>query len=253
MRNAGITCICFYMLFPLYAHAQRNQLSDSSIFQVLFKASYAYQFPMLDMAKRFGQNSNIGGAFEVKTASNISIGVKGSFLFGRLVREDTILKGIATKQGYHIDQGGQQATVYDDQRGFTVIGYAGKIFPLSEGNKNSGICVQLGAGVMRHKIRFDWRESTILQLNKEMLKGYDRLSFGPAGELFVGYLFLSKSRMVNFYGGIEYTLAYTKSLRGYNYDTMQYDTQTRTDALWGIRAGWVLPFWRREKKEFFYY
>lgn len=250
--NNRILLLLFLFIFkPVYAQLPGKQ--DSAVLNVLFKASYAYQIPSMDLAKRFGNNSNICSEGEIKFASNFTLGVKGTFIFGKQVREDSILRGIATSQGYHIDKGGELATVYNDERGFTVMATLGKIFPVFKSNANSGPCIQVGAGMLRHKIRYDWRQSDLPQLSKELLKGYDRLTFGPAIEVFAGYMYLSKNRLINFYGGIEYVTAWTKNRRGYNYDTMQYDTALRRDALLGIRAGWVLPVYRKEKKEFFYY
>lgn len=243
----------FFWLVFMPAFAQNSSKPDSSVLNVMFKASYAFQIPSMDLSKRFGNNSNVGAEGEIKFASNFTLGIKGSFLFGKQVREDSILKGIATLQGYHIDKGGELATVYTDERGFTIMVNAGKVFPIFKSNKNSGPCIQIGAGILRHKIRYDWRQSELPQLSKGLLKGYDRLTYGPAVEVFAGYLFLSKNRLINFFGGVEYTMAWTKNRRGYNYDTMQYDNVLRQDALFGIRAGWILSIYRKEKKEFIYY
>ncbi|CAG0985624.1 hypothetical protein FLAV_02016 [Flavobacteriales bacterium] len=252
LASSHILWVLFLFIFkPVFGQLTGKQ--DSATLNILFKASYAFQFPSMDLAKRFGNNSNICSEGEVKFASNFTMGVKGAFIFGKQVREDSILNGIATSQGYHIDKGGELATVYNDERGFTVMATVGKIFPIFKSNANSGPFVQLGVGMLRHKIRYDWRQSNLPQLSKELLKGYDRLTYGPAIEVFAGYMYLSKNRLINFFGGVEYTMAWTRNRRGYNYDTMQYDTVLRKDALLGIRAGWILPIYRKEKKEFFYY
>jgi hypothetical protein len=243
----------FFLLAFIYANAQNASKPDSAVLNIMFKASYAFQIPSMDLAKRFGNNSNVCTEGEIKFASNFTLGLKGSFLFGKQVREDSILKGIATSQGYHIDKGGELATVYTDERGFTIMMSAGKVFPVFKSNKNSGPYINIGAGILRHKIRYDWRQSDLPQLTKDLLKGYDRLTYGPAVEVFAGYMYLSKNRLINFFGGVEYTMAWTKNRRGYNYDTMQFDNILRQDALLGIRAGWILSIYRKEKKEFIYY
>ena len=45
-------------------------------------ATYAYQWPGGDLAKRFRGNSSIGGGFMVKTRSNWLIGAEGNYIFG---------------------------------------------------------------------------------------------------------------------------------------------------------------------------
>ena len=51
--------------------------------------------------------------------------------------------------------------------------------------------------------------------------------------------------MVNFYGGIEISEAFTKNRREMNFDTGLKDNKARTDMLYGIRIGWVFPLYKR--------
>jgi hypothetical protein len=143
------------------------------------------------------------------------------------------------------------------ERGWVFMGRVGKVLTkvpftkLDAGlNPNSGFLLMLGAGMVQHKIQI---KSNALALTEDMIKGYDRLSNGPALSQFLGYLFLSNNRLVNFYFGIECIQGWTQNRRGYNYDTMQEDTKTRMDIMTGIKLGWVLPLYKKVPDEFYYY
>jgi hypothetical protein len=63
---------------------------------------------------------------------------------------------------------------------------------------------------------------------------------------------MGKSRIVNFYFGFEFVQAWTKSLRDYNFDDMEYTDENRFDALYSFKLGWFIPVNRRVPKEFYY-
>jgi hypothetical protein len=110
-----------------------------------------------------------------------------------------------------------------------------------------------GGGIMQHKIHIVNSGNTAPQLDDEYKKGYDRLTNGFALTEFVGYKHLSRNRVWSFYGGIEFTQAFTVSRRDYNFDTMSADEAGRFDQLLGFRIGWVFPLYGRQPKEFYYY
>jgi hypothetical protein len=58
--------------------------------------------------------------------------------------------------------------------------------------------------------------------------------------------------MWNFYIGIELMQAFTMNRRSYNFDTMETDYTKRTDLLFGLRAGWILPLYARAPKAYYY-
>jgi hypothetical protein len=96
-------------------------------------------------------------------------------------------------------------------------------------------------------------QQKIAALSGELVRGYDRLSGGPSLTQFVGYLFLSQRRMVNFYFGVEFYEAFTRSYRQLNYDTGLRDTKQRTDILTGFRFGWLLPLYKKRPDEYYFY
>jgi len=236
---------------PLIASSQKN-IRDSSLAFPMIGATGAWMIPGGDLADRFGNNFNIGGVFQVKTKSNIVFGLDGQFLFGNKVNENTILDSLGTGRGGIISAQGEFADVVLYERGFKFELKTGKIFPVLGPNKNSGIFTSLAAGVMQHKIRIENQGSSIPSIEKEYKKGYDRLSNGFCYTLFAGYMNFSNSRLVNFYAGFEFTHALTQNRRSFNFDTREQDQKKRNDMLFGIRAGWVIPVYKRAPKDYYY-
>ena len=245
----------FIVCLLLFANPNFSQVSvkDSSVFIPLVKMSYAIQLPEGDLAKRFGLNSAVNVAMIFKTKKNLMYGIEGSFIFGNQIREDGILDSISTSDGQIINSNGQFATVRQFERGFIVMAKFGKLFPVLGSNPNSGIFCVGGIGFLQHKVRIDDLGNTSPQLSKEYKKGYDRMTNGIAVTEFIGYQYLSNKRMVNFFFGFEFYQAFTKSRRSWDYDLMRADTQNRFDLLYGFRAGWILPLYKKAPDEFYYY
>jgi hypothetical protein len=240
-------------LFPAFLQAQvKLNVKDSINKSLCIIGSYAFQFPGGDMADRFGVNSNVGLAAIYKNKKNWFYGGQWSFMFGDKVKENTMLLGIATADSFVIDQEGTYAQIRFYERGMNLSFYGGKLFPVLSPNKNSGILLMGGLGGIYHKIRIEDVGNRAPQLRGDYKKGYDRLTGGLAVSEFVGYWFMSKSRLVNFYGGFDLSQNFTKSMRSWNIDQMAADTKQRTDLLYGFRVGWVLPLYKRQERQYYY-
>lgn len=241
----------FIVLFSASASAQR--VKDSLINVSLVRISYAFQMPGGDLKDRFGLNSNMGIDYLYKFKSNWVLGAKIHFLFGNDVKEDQMFTKISTHKGYVLTRDGYYTDLRIYERGFEMALQAGRIFPLIGPNKNSGFLLTGSAGLLQHKIRIETIGNTTPQLGSEYKKGYDRLSNGLAFSEFIGYQYLDNQRLINFFGGFEFTQAFTQNRRSYNYDTMSRDTRRRLDLLSGFRAGLILPLYKRLPKDFYYY
>lgn len=250
------TRLTLLLLFTLSFTAVKAQKSirDSVIFTNLIYANYALQFPGHDMADRFGMNSQVGPGFMIKTGSNWLFGAEGNFLFGDQVNnEANILKNIETSDGNIIDMEGIYADYRFNERGFSGILKFGKLIPVWGPNRNSGILVTLGGGYLQHKIYIEHRDKTAPQITGDYLKGYDELKRGFASNFFLGYLYLGNSQKVNFFAGIDFTLAMTSYVRPYSFAEMKYNSGTFTDTFTGIKIGWIIPVYKRAPKDFYYY
>ena len=245
--------ISYWLLAFSYYSASQTNVKDSALTFSMVKLSYAFQEPGGDLAKRFGYNSNVGLDFSIKTKHDFIVGANGSLLFGNQIKENGILDSLKNSSGWIINQNGIPSTVRLFERGFTVSIYIGKMFHVFAPNPNSGIVVYVGPSYVNHKIKINDIGHQVPELTTNYLKGYDRLTAGFGVHEFIGYFYFGNTRLVNFFGGIELTQAFTKSLRKYNYDLMQPDTTPRKDFFYGIRVGWILPLYRKLPQQYYYY
>lgn len=243
--------LILFTFYQQFAHSQAH-VKDSLLLAPLVGISYSYQIPSGDLKTRFGNNSNLGAMFLLKTKSNWLIGADYSFLFGNKLKENGILDSIKTDKGFIIDQNGQYAQTRLYERGYTASLKFGKLFPYFSPNKNSGFIFMASLGMLQHKIRIEDIGNSSPHLSPEYRKGYDRLTNGLAISEFVGYLLLSNNRLINAFGGFEFTQAFTQSRRSYNFDTMERDTKKRKDYLSGFRLGIILPLYKRGPQDFYY-
>lgn len=244
-------CCLAFLFWVQISYAQKS-VKDSSIAFTMLGASFQYQFPGGDLAERFGNNMNAGGFLNYKFANNWLIGLDGNFLFADKVREDGILDSISTDAGFIIAETGEYAKVYLYERGFQFTLKAGKLIPILGPNKNSGILVTAGAGLLQHKIKIDVDKDDVPELSREYKKGYDRMSNGLALTEGISYMHCSNRRLLNFMIGFECTQAFTQNRRSYNFDTMQRDTKKRIDLLYGVKVAWFFPLYRHSVNTFYY-
>ncbi len=236
----------FIILIAFYAHAQM----DSARALPLVGVSFGGQLPGGDLEQRFGPNLSAGGAFMYKTKKNWLLGVDANYMFGRNVKED-VLVNLKTVTGSVIDNDGFPADLRITERGIGVHVIGGKVFKFFSRNPNSGLMVTVGAGYLQHKINLYDAQQRIAAIKGELRYGYDRLTLGFSTSQFVGYLYLSENRLLNFYFGVETVQAFSKSLRKLNYDTGLTDTKQRLDLLYGLKFGWILPLYKKRPKEFY--
>ncbi|MCH8318494.1 MAG: hypothetical protein IIA88_08365 [Bacteroidetes bacterium] len=249
----GALCAILYALSPFTLIAQ---IKDTAANIPVFFVNTGYELPGGDMADRFGNNAEIGGGFFFKTKSNWIFGIDGNFLWGNNVKEDNILDSIKTESGEIIGSDGLFAEVRISERGMKLpFVKIGKLWncKILKTNANSGCFVLIGYGLLQHKIKIQDITRTVPQLAGDYVKGYDRLTNGAAITESFGYLYLDKKKRINFFINFEFTQAWTKSRREYNFDTMTKDETRRFDTLWGIKFGWLMPIYKKVPDEYYYY
>ncbi len=241
----------FITILSLFCSSLLAQgVTDTTLNIPMVSVNFSGQKPYGDMADRFGENLSIGGSFLFKARRKWVLGVEGAYFFGKNVREN-VLSQLKTNESFVIDNEGFPADLRVTERGFNAYVVVGKIFPKLGNNPNSGLIINFGFGYLQHKIKLYDAGQKIAAIKGDMVKGYDRLSGGFAMEQFIGYLFLSGNRLVNIIAGFEFHEAFTKSYRGFNYDTGLSDTKQRNDYLIGFRIGWVLPLYKRTQDFYF--
>jgi hypothetical protein len=233
----------------------QGDVTDTSLSIPMFYATYTYQFPGGDLKDRFGNNSAIGGGFLWKTNQNWLWGAEYLYLFGGDVKiEDQILTNLKTEDGTIINMAGNFTNFSIYERGYYLSGRIGKVIPLLNANPNSGIFATYSLGYFQHKIRIEVDQNSAPQLVDDYKRGYDRLTGGFCMSEFVGYLFLSKSRLLNLSAGVEFSQAWTRPMRDINFDTGEPDkVQKRFDPLTGIKIAWIIPLFKRLPEKFYYY
>ncbi len=248
--------IPFFCLF--LASTTAAQTPDSTKFIkkpsriVMVTTGGKVQYPLFDMSKRFGYNGQPSLDITVKNQKNWIFGVNGGIMFGNVVKDST-LRNVAVSETFVIDENGRLSNIVLTQRGWNVFATAGKLFATNPKNINSGIVTQFGMGILQHKIRVENSSNFAPPIEEEYKKGYDKLTNGVAFNQFLGYMYLSKNKRVNYYVGLDLTEAITKNRRSVNFDTRMPDTAARFDVLVGIKAGWILPLYKRREQDFLYF
>ena len=243
-----ILILCLLSSFNVFSQIS---IRDSVINTGMFSANYSYNIPIGDLAKRFGENSTVGGKFSYKTNKNWIFEFQGDFMFGGNVKE-TFGDSIRTSTGDIIDGNGAYADIRTFERGFTFFLRAGKIFPIIGPNKNSGITLTNGFGFMQHKIRIENPDNVTPQIAGDYKKGYDRLTNGFAMNQFIGYTHFGNNRLYSFYIGLEITEAWTKNRRSFNFDTKTADNTSRFDGTCGLKFGWIFPLYKKVPHQYYY-
>ena len=239
--------------FSLLGLSAQSNVRDSIIGAFVPHVSYSYQFTSGDIAKRYGDNSTIGAGLRYKTKKNFIFSADLNFIFGSDIKNtDSILWMVLTKEEFIIDGNGTYALYALYERGYNFNFSFGKIFPVFSPNPNSGLMVTAGLGYTVHRMKIDNQHRTAPQISDDYAKGYDMLTGGLSLNQFIGYFYMGNSKFANFYGGVEFHQAFTKSLRDWNFSTMQKDNNKYIDYFIGIKVGWMLPIYNRAPDKFYY-
>jgi hypothetical protein len=244
--------ISLYLLFLVHLPCYSQNLKDTCISIPLTGLHFSGQLAFQDLATRYGNTANVGIPFLYKTSKNWLIGIEGNYFFGTKINEENHLSNLKNSEGVITANDGAPGRLRLTERGLNFYLTIGKILPFFNVNKNCGPLVWAGAGYMQHKINIYDIGKNIPQLSGDLINGYDRLTGGFSFTGFLGYLYLSKNKLANFYAGFEFNYGFTKSLRVYQFDTMKKDNFNRQDTQLGFRVGWILPLYKRIK-EFYYY
>ncbi|MBL4585775.1 MAG: hypothetical protein JKX84_01760 [Flavobacteriales bacterium] len=231
-----------------------TQVKDTTLGTFLFRASYAAQIPVGDYADRYGFTNSIGASLSYKTRKNWFFSLGGHYIFGNKVAgRDSLLSELLTSSNIVIGSTGTPALINISHQGYMLNFQVGKIFPWAGPNPNSGFIFTLGGGFMEYWIRYRSQGNTVPQLLDEYRKGYDRLSNGLFLQQFIGYHLQGSTRLLNFYGGFEFTQGFTGNRRSYDIPTRSVNTEKYLDLFFGIRIGWMMPFYKRNQEAYYYY
>ncbi len=244
----------FLFYYSINYSSAQSSINDSSIFMPLLKLGYSNNFPTADLKNRVGYTSSLNVRLEIKLKNQFIVGGRYDFLFGNNFKDSGMLKDLANSDGQIINVNGQYGSYEMLQRGHHLGMYIGRLFPVFSPNPNSGIIVTAGLGLLAYRVNFNNISGDIVQFTSNYVAGYDRYTSGVSLTQYVGYRYMSKNKLMNFYGGIEFNQAYTKVRRDYQVDYEINDPRfgMRNDNFWNIQIGWILPIYKRSPKEFYY-
>lgn len=241
--------LVFLFLLVISTTFGQDEASEKKI--IFFAPNYGMQFPLGDLKNEFGIGSNVGLELGLLTAKNLFFSIHGDQLFGNNVKDTTILDHLMDENLNIIDQNGQIADILLLERGFNFQFKAGYLFPLN--NETSGVLAYATIGYHQHRIKIDVKNDNVPQLNDEYKKMYDQMVAGPMTSVFLGYLNISRSSGIHFYGGLEFGRAFSKNQRSYNYINGGPINGIRNDSFVAIKLGWIIPVSKRTTKEFYYF
>ncbi len=251
-KISGVILLTFFCGLVNISMAQVS-IKDSAVFAPIIDFSYSYKMPGNDLAKRFGNHSEVGVSFLIKDRKNFLYGIEWNYLFGGVVNELDFADQFRDANGGILANNGLYSEIYFVERGFNMSARFGKIFNLLAVNPNSGIMLIVGAGILQHRIKIEDKFQEVPLLSGDgYYQGYDRLTNGLLLTQFLGYRLLSSRRMVNVFGGIEFSQGFTQNQRAYNFDTGIHDDTKRLDSSWGLKLGFSLPLYKPAPKEYYY-
>ena len=245
--------LIFTILFTSISICQEIEEKTIEDNIIMFSLNHALQIPGGDLAKRFGNNSDISGTIMYKMKNNLLLSLETGFLFGGQVKENNLFNAIDGNNGSLISQNGEIPIIRLFQRGTRMDFNIGKYFTIPMEKSESGIVISIGIGYLYHKIFIETLTIELPQLNEELIKGYDRLCAGITTKQFIGYMHFSKKNNIRYLIGLESIQAFTKSLRGYNYNTQSIDNAQRKDYLFGFKTGFIIPINQRKVERYYIY
>lgn len=262
LRRVGVFVFTVFLSLSLGAQVNVN---DSIIRAFIPNISYAFQLPGGDVADRYGNNSTIGFGGILKTSKNVLYSVDVNYIFGNKIHNaESILWMVETQSGHVIDGNGTFALFALYERGYSLNFRVGKIFNVLNPNPNSGLMVRGGIGFLTHRMKIDNQHQTAAQISGDYAKGYDQLTGGINLNEFIGYFFMGKNRVTNFYAGFEFYQAFTKSMRDRDFNKVLFDQETQTykveghdnnnyiDLFFGFKVAWMIPIYSRAPDKYYY-
>jgi len=240
------------LTFVKIANAQNDSIKPINV--PLLGVDYGFNLPASDLKGHFKAFNSVGLSAGYKLASNWQFSLGGAALFGNKVNTLAPVKHILNEDSLINATNGTLAQYAILMRGLSIGLKVGKIITIDESNPNSGILLQLGAGFLQHKIRYEDLQSQVPQFQGDYVKLIDRLTGGIYINQAVGYQLFSNNRLVNFNVVFELTEGFTKSLRSYNLNAANpTDDSGRLDLFYTLKLTWMLPFYKKSTSSNTYY
>lgn len=196
-----------------------------------------------------------------KYKSNWLVTIDGNLWMGQdnLKNRMESLGSVYSRDSIVIGAGGSDADETCFNRGFSVMGGVGKIFPLDPSrNPNSGIMARVNAGYMLQQTIFMDNRSTSPQLEGDLGLLYDHQRQGLLLGQSIGYWFMSNSaNLFNFYVELGVQQCWSWSTRDYvidyNIGLRGPDNNRYFDLLYTLKLCWMFPLTGKQSHEYHYF
>ncbi len=259
-KIALFVLMIFICRFSFAQTQEKTKESSSEIYSCPVVAfSAAFVFPGADMQSYFGPFWSFGVNPFYKTNKNWLWGLEANMFFGDdNLKSDKmleILSELYTDQNFIISSGGVDAGVVAYNRGYMFSANAGKLFPVTKKNQNSGIVFTFGTGYYQNQIIYQvTADQSTPQIEGDYAKGYDRQARGFQMNQFLGYMYMNNTnKFINFHVGLELVEAWSWSTRDYIFDLHAPDNSTHFDLMYNIKATWMFRIGKGKSKDYYYY
>lgn len=242
-----------------------SQEKDSIRREILFPFSGGAQFTTGDLSQLYGNFLDINTGVIFKSSKGFTTGFQVDYLFESELQDASLFENLANEYNQFIGTGGTPVSPRVKGRGFKMELSFGKIIPLTEKNRNSGIWIQSKIGYMQHKLHFSAGLETYPQLNDSYRKGYDRLAGGMNYSGFIGYLHMppliqhriadipTYSDIYGVFIGLELNRNYAYGQRSYQYDLQSTYTDLNIHNLFALKFGGIFTLNYRRRDGVQYY
>lgn len=233
----------------MFITAGWSQAEDTLPNLLLMDGHYGIGLPFGDLSDRFAEHFTLGSNLTFVSKGKFLAGFNYDFIFGNQTKED-VLSNLKTIDGGIIGRDMQFASVFLRERGHHYSVEGGYFFGKHLKNSISGWFAMVGIGYLRHKIRIVDDFDSVVQILDPYQKGYDRLTAGWSLEQKIGYLYLGKDKLVNFRITLTITEAFTRDLRGYNYNRTEIK-DPRNDIMAGLQVAWIVPIYLTRETRYY--
>lgn len=242
------------LIFSLLQPSAQAQTGVESKRAWLIGVGLSSNFPSGPWTENYRENFSLSTSVGRKFANNIIISTEWSYLFGGEVdNRANILSNLSTSNGEVLNGNGSYAQVNVNQRGTYFNLQIEKILFSPANNENSGWSISAGAGYAWHWLNIDNVGNDSPQLIDDYVAGYDRMSRGFLAHQGIGYMYLSRNKLVNFKVSFEINEIWSQDLRKYHYPTGEINQNVNLNLLYSLKLKWYLPIYLGGKTEEYYY
>lgn len=196
-----------------------------------------------------------------KYKSNWLVSLDGNVWMGndnlknRMERMDNVF----SRDSIVIGSGGYDAVVTCYNRGFSVMGGIGKIFPINpKKNPNSGIMARVNAGYMLQQTIFMQNEAVAQQIDGDYGLLYDHQRQGFMLGENIGFWYMSNhANLTNIYFELGLQQCWSQSTRDYVIDSYVGlkgpDNNKYFDMMFTFKVCWMFPLKGKQAHDYYYF